>query len=263
MSKHVSSVMLLSLVLAVSNGCAKNDAHRLKVGVTSGAHAQILEVVAAEALKKGVHVQVVEFSDYVQPNAALADGSLDANSFQHLPYLEQQRKDRGYRLTSIGTTVTFPIAAYSVRHEKLDALPTGATIAIPNDPTNGARALALLQTAGLIRLRTGAGPTPTPLDVEWSRGGFHFKELEAAQLARVLSDVDLAVINTNYALEGGLDPFKGLVRESAQSPYANVIAVRADDAGRAEFKTLVEAYHSPEVRQFIERTFKGAVVPAW
>ncbi len=268
MMKQLLSIALFSAALALtaafsSNGCAKNDAKELRVGVTSGPHAQIMETVAAEALKRGVRIKVVEFSDYVQPNAALADGSLDANSFQHLPYLEQQKKDRGYRFDVAGTTVTFPIAAYSARHKSIDALPKGAVLAIPNDPTNGARALELLERAGLLRLRKVDGARATPHDVEWSRADYQVKELDAAQLVRALPDVDLAVINTNYAIEAGLDPFKGLLRESPQSPYANVIAVRAGQTERPEVKTLVDIYHSPEVRAFIERTFKGAVVPAW
>ncbi|NBD08132.1 MetQ/NlpA family ABC transporter substrate-binding protein [Corallococcus silvisoli] len=268
MMKQMASVMLFSVgllltVALTSNGCTKETEKPLRVGVTSGPHAQIMEVVAAEALKRGVRVKVVEFSDYVQPNAALADGSLDANSFQHLPYLEQQQKDRGYRFDVVGTTVTFPIAAYSSRHSSLDALPKGAVLAIPNDPTNGARALKLLEDAELLRLRKVQDANVTPLDVEWTRGEYQLRELDAAQLARALGDVDLAIINTNYALEAGLDPFKGLLRESPRSPYANIIAVRAGEAGRPDVKVLVETYHSPEVRAFIERTFKGALVASW
>ncbi|MBX3263743.1 MAG: MetQ/NlpA family ABC transporter substrate-binding protein [Labilithrix sp.] len=268
MMKQLTFVVLTAAALALTvalspSACAKHGAKSLRVGVTSGPHAQIMEVVAVEAHKRGVDVKVVEFSDYVQPNAALADGSLDANSFQHLPYLERQRKDRGYRFDVLGTTVTFPIAAYSARHASLDALPKGAVIAIPNDPTNGARALRLLEVAGLLRLPGAAGSDVSPRDVAWTRAEYGIKELDAAQLTRVLDDVDLVVINTNYALEAGLDPFKGLAREATQSPYANVIAVRAGEGDRPELKTLVEAYHSAEVRAFIERTFKGAVVPAW
>lgn len=268
MMKQLLSIVLFSIVIAstaslASNGCAKSGEKPLRVGVTSGPHAQILEVVAAEALKRGVRLKIVEFSDYVQPNAALADGSLDANSFQHRPYLERQRKDRGYRLDVAGVTVTFPIAAYSARHPSLEALPEGAVIALPNDPTNGSRALQLLESTGLIRLPKEKADDATALDVAWSRGNYRFKELDAAQLARALGDVDLAVINTNYALESGLDPSKGLARESPRSPYANVIAVRAGEGERADVKVLVEAYHAPAVREFIERTFKGAVVPAW
>ncbi len=262
MMKQLMSVFLVAVALA-SLGFAKGDEKALRVGVTSGPHAQILEVVAAEALKRGLRIKTVEFSDYVQPNAALADGSLDANIFQHLPYLEQQKRDRGYRLTSVGTTVTFPIAAYSARVKSLEALRPGALLAIPNDPTNGARALKLLEATGLIRLPKGSGLDVTPLDVEWTRADYKLKELDAAQLARALPDVDLAVINTNYALEAGLDPFKSLAREATKSPYANVIVVRSGDEQRAEVKLLVEVYQSPVVRAFIEKTFKGAVAPAW
>lgn len=252
--------MIVVMGLAALAACSKGDTKQLRVGVTSGPHAQIMEVVAREAAERGVNLRVVEFSDYVQPNAALADGSLDANSFQHLPYLEQQVKDRGYGLVSVGTTVTFPLAAYSNRHATLAALPEGAVIAIPNDPTNGLRALKLLEVAGAVRVAPDAKGA---LDVAWSRGSYVFKELDAAQLARVVEDVDLAVINTNYAIEAGLDPFKGLAREPAESPYANVIAVRTADAERPEVKTLVEAYHSPTTRSFIESTFRGAILPAW
>ncbi len=262
MKRQVLFVVLVSIALA-SLGFARGEVKVLRVGVTSGPHAQILEAVAVEALKRGVRLKVVEFSDYVQPNAALADGSLDANCFQHRPYLEQQQRDRGYRLTAVAQTVTFPIAAYSARHPSLDALPKGATLAIPNDPTNGARALRLLESAGLLRLPKSAGFEVTPLDVSWTRGGYKVKELDAAQLARALPDVDLAVINTNYALEAGLDPLQSLRRESAQSPYANVLVVRAGDEARPEVRALVEAYQSAPVRDFIARTFKGAVVPAW
>lgn len=255
-------VVVFATVLLASLGFAK-DEKTLRVGVTSGPHAQIFEVVSAEAAKRGLKLKVVEFSDYVQPNAALADGSLDVNSFQHQPYLDQQKKDRGYKFTSVGSTVTFPIAAYSSKVKSLDALPKGATLAIPNDPTNGARALKLLEVAGLIRLPKNSGVDVSPLDIEWTKAEFKVKELDAAQLARALPDVDVAVINTNYALEAGLDPFKSLIRENPKSPYANVIVVRAGDENRPEVKQLVEVYQSPVVRAFIDKTFKGAVIPAW
>jgi D-methionine transport system substrate-binding protein len=263
MLKQWIPAVLASLSLALfAGGCGKKHPNELRVGVTSGPHAQIMERVAQKAREHGVMVKVVEFSDYVQPNAALADGSLDANSFQHVPYLEQQKKDRGYRFDVAAKTVTFPMAAYSSRHQSLDTLPAKAVLAIPNDPTNGSRALRILESAGLIRLAK-ADVAVTPFDVNWSRADYQIKELDAAQLARVLSDVDLAVINTNYALEAGLDPLKGLVREPAESPYANVIAVRSGDGERAAVKALVEAYHSPEIRAYVQETFKGAVVPAW
>lgn len=267
MIRQLASILAMAAALALlvnvaPAACSKHDTRGLRVGVTSGPHAQIMEVVAAEAKKRGLALTVVEFSDYVQPNAALADGSLDANSFQHLPYLEQQKRDRGYRFEVVGTTVTFPIAAYSTKHGSLGALPPGAILAIPNDPTNGARALRLLEGEGLLRLPPGKSD-PTVHDVVWVAATHVIRELDAAQLARALPDVDLAIINTNYALEAGLDPFKGLARETAQSPYANVLVVREGEGARADVRTLVEAYHAPEVRAFVERTFKGAVVPAW
>lgn len=258
MMKRLLPLAAIAL-LALSSCRPRKDG--LRVGVTSGPHAQILEVVAKEAALKGVRVQVVEFSDYVQPNAALADGSLDANSFQHRPYLAQQARDRGYRFEVAGATVVFPIAAYSQRVTSLAALPRGATLAIPNDPSNGSRALRLLATAGLITLPGESGDV-SALDVKATRDGYVIRELDAAQLVRALPDLDLAVINTNYALEAGLDPLRSLLRESTDSPYANIIAVRAGDAGRADIKVLVDAYHSPTVHAFVEQTFRGAVLPA-
>lgn len=261
---QAGKILLLWLCAMMVLACNKTKGEpELKVGVTSGPHAQILEVVAKVAATKGLRVRPVEFADYVQPNAALVDGSLDANSFQHLPYLEEQRRDRGYALEAIGTTVTFPIAAYSTKVSSLGALPKGATLAIPNDPTNGARALKLLASAGVLSLPAQAGMTVSALDVLSTAGDYRIKELDAAQLARALGDVDLAVINTNYALEAGLDPAQSLLREPAQSPYANVIVVRRGEEQREELRLLVEAYHSDEVKHFVEQTFKGAIVVAW
>lgn len=256
------SALLTLLVGVAALGCGGRDPDVLRVGVSSGPHAQILEVVAEVAASRGLRVQVVEFSDYVQPNAALADGSIDVNCFQHRPYLEQQSRDRGYRFESVGATVTFPMAAYSARHATLAELPRGALIALPNDPTNGARALRLLAGAGLISLPAGEALV-SPLDVTASRGDYQLRELDAAQLPRVLGDVDLAVINTNYALESGLDPRASLLREAPDSPYANLLVVRAGEGARPDVRALVEAYHSPRVREFIEHTFGHAVVPAF
>jgi YaeC family lipoprotein len=261
--REVRMVLAAAAALALLALARSKRDGRLRVGVTSGPHAQIIEVVAQQAARRGTPIEVVEFADYVQPNAALADGSLDANSFQHRPYLDQQIKDRGYRFEVAGTTVVFPIAAYSRRHGSLDALPRGATLAIPNDPSNGARALRLLATAGLLTLPASVSADVSALDVKATRQDYTIKELDAAQLVHSLPDLDLAVINTNYALEAGLDPMTSLLRESAQSPYANVLVVRAGDAKRQEIKALVEAYHSPEVRAFVETTFKGAILPAW
>ncbi|MDY7228244.1 MetQ/NlpA family ABC transporter substrate-binding protein [Hyalangium rubrum] len=254
---------LLLLALATSS-LASAQTRTLKVGVTAGPHAQILEVVARVAAREGVTVKIIEFNDYVQPNEALAAGELDANSFQHQPYLDQQNQDRGYRIVSIARTVTFPIGIYSRKHASLQQLPKGARVAIPNDPTNGGRVLKLLESEKLLRLRKGVGVGASVADVEGNPKQLEFVELDAAQLPRVLDDVDAAAINTNYALEAGLNPLKdALVREAAASPYANVIAARESERARPELQVLVRAYQSPEVKRFIEETFRGAVVPAW
>ena len=236
----------------------------LKVGVTAGPHAQIFEQVKKVAEKDGLKIQIVEFSDYVQPNAALAAGDLDANSYQHKPYLDNQIKDRGYKFVSVGYTVNFPIGIYSRKVKSLKDLPEGAKVGIPNDPTNGGRVLLVLQDQGLIQLRPEAGLKATPLDVTGNPKKLRFVELDAAQLPRSLDDLDASAINTNYAISAGLHPGKdAIAQESAKSPYVNLIAVRESDKDAAWVARLVKAYHSPEVRQFIQTEFKGAVVPGF
>jgi D-methionine transport system substrate-binding protein len=243
---------------------AHADDKPLKVGVTAGPHAQILEVVKKVAERDGLKIQIVEFNDYVQPNAALAQGDLDANSYQHHPYLDNSNKERGYHLVAIAQTVTFPIGIYSKKLKSLADLPAGGRVAIPNDPTNGGRVLLLLQDRGVIKLKPNIGLKATPLDVADNPKKLKFIELDAAQLPRSLDDVDAAAVNTNYALTAGLDPKRdAITQESPNSPYANLIAVRAQDQDKPAFKALVKAYHSDEVKKFIETQFKGAVVPAW
>lgn len=239
-------------------------AETIRIGVSTGAHAQIMEQVRALAKPAGLDIQIIEFTDYVVPNAALAAGDLEANSFQHQPYLDNQIADRGYDLISVGKTVTVPLGLYSHRIKALTALPDGARVAIPNDPTNGGRALLLLDKFGLLTLRPGAGLTATPLDIAANPKRLRIIELDAAQLPRALDDVDLAAINGDYALEAGLVPTRdALGREDANSPYANVIAVRPADRDAPWVKTLLTVYHSDAVKTFIEQTFKGALIPAW
>lgn len=236
----------------------------LKIGVTAGPHAQILEQVRKIAEKDGLKIQIVEFSDYVQPNAALAAGDLDANSYQHKPYLDQQIKDRGYPLVPVGYTVNFPIGLYSKKVKSLKELKEGARFGIPNEPTNGGRVLLVLQDQGLIKLRPEAGLKATPLDVVDNPKKLRFVELDAAQLARSLDDLDAAAVNTNYALPAGLHPGKdAIAQESAKSPYVNLIAVRTQDKDKPWVAKLVRAYQSEPVRQFILAEFKGAVVPGF
>ncbi|MCC2651249.1 MAG: MetQ/NlpA family lipoprotein [Microvirga sp.] len=236
----------------------------LRIGVTPGPHAQILEAVKPIAAQKGLDIKIVEFSDYVVPNEALSSGELEANSFQHQPYLDNQKETRGYKIETVAQTVNFPIGIYSKKHKSFDALPNGASIAIPNDPTNGGRALLLLQDKGVIKLKDGVGFKPTILDVTENTKKLKFTEIDAAQAPRVLDDVDAAVINTNYATQAGLDPVKdALTRENPKGPYVNIIAVRAQDKDKPWVKSLVEAYRSPEVKKFVEEKFKGAVLASW
>ncbi|MGQ9365087.1 MetQ/NlpA family ABC transporter substrate-binding protein [Azospirillum sp. ST 5-10] len=239
-------------------------AETIKVGVSAGPHAQIMEQVKPIAAQKGLDVEIIEFTDYVIPNQALSQGDLQANSFQHEPYLDNQVRDRGYEIVNVGKTVVFPMGIYSKTVKSLGELKEGARIAVPNDPTNGGRALLLLQANGLIKLRDGAGLKASPVDVVENPKRIELIELDAAQLPRSLDDVDAAAVNTNYAMESGLDPNKdAIARESADSPYTNVIAVRAADKDKPWVATFLQSYHSPEVKRFVLDTFKGAVVPGW
>ncbi|MFT3952884.1 MAG: MetQ/NlpA family ABC transporter substrate-binding protein [Piscinibacter sp.] len=236
----------------------------LRVGVTAGPHAQILEAVKPVAASRGLDLTIVEFSDYILPNAALAAGELHFNSYQHKPFLDQQNADRKYDLASVGLTVNFPIAAYSKRHKAISEAPAGAQVSIPNDPTNGGRALLLFQDKGLIKLKEGVGYKPTIADITDNPQRFRFIELEAAQTARSLDDVAVAVVNTNYALSAGLNPQRdAILREDPKGPYVNLIAVRSVDREKPWVKPVVESYQSPEVKAFIEKTFQGAVLASW
>jgi len=256
----LQSALALALTATLSSPLLAQD-KPIKVGVTAGPHAQILEQVKKVAEKDGLKIQIVEFSDYVQPNAALAAGDLDANSYQHKPYLDQQIKDRGYKLVSVGYTVNYPIGLYSKKVKNLTDLKEGAKFGIPNDPTNGGRVLLVLQDKGLIKLRPEAGLKATPLDVIDNPKKLKFVELDAAQLARSLDDLDAAAINTNFALSAGLNPAKdAIAQESAKSPYVNVIVVREQDKDKPWVAKLVKAYHSEEIRKYIQTEFKGAVL---
>ena len=256
------SLTALASVLALVAGMA--SAEEIKVGVSVGEHAEIMEEVAKVASAKGLTIDIIEFTDYVVPNQALNDGDLNANSFQHQPYLDNQIKDRGFELVSIAKTITTPMGVYSEKLKSLDELPEGAKVAIPNDPTNGGRALLLLADKGVITLADGVGLSPTPLDVTANARNVEFLELDAAQLPRALADADVAVINTNYALEAGLNPEKDAIAiEAAESPYANIIVVRTADKDEPWAKTLVDSYHSDAVKKYIQDKYHGAVIPAW
>ena len=261
--RSVIKSAIVALGVVVSAGAFAQD-KPIKVGVTGGPHAQIMEQVKKVAAKDGLNIQVVEFSDYIQPNAALAAGDLDANSYQHLPYLEAQIKDRGYKFTHVAFTVTFPMGVYSKKIKSLDQLKQGARVGVPNDPTNGGRGLLLLQAKGVIKLRPDAGLKATPLDIVENPKKIKLVELDAAQLPRSLDDLDAAAINGNYAESAGLSPTRdAIAMEGPKGPYANLIAIRAADKDKPWVAKLVKAYHSPEIKAYVQSTFKESVITAW
>ncbi|PWV96072.1 MetQ/NlpA family ABC transporter substrate-binding protein [Phyllobacterium myrsinacearum] len=260
MLKKILATAALAAILSATSALAET----IKIGVTPGEHAQIMEKVKEIAKPKGLDIEIFEFSDYVVPNQALNDGELDANSFQHKPYLDNQIADRKFDLVDVANTVNFPMGVYSKKVKSFDALADGATIAIPNDPTNGGRALLILADKGVIKLKEGSGLKVTLADIVENKKNFKFVELDAAQLPRSIDDVDAAAINTNYALEAGLDPMKDpILKEGEKAPYVNLIAVRKADKDKPWVKTLIESYHSDPVKQFILDKYKGAAVPAW
>jgi D-methionine transport system substrate-binding protein len=227
-------------------------------------HAEILRAIKPTLEKEGVQIEIIEFSDYVQPNVALADKELDANFFQHLPYLTKFATDRKLPLISAVAVHIEPMGIYSKKVKNLNELGQSASVAIPNDPTNSGRALAVLEKAGLIKLKAGIGVNGTIQDIAENPKGLKIRELDAAQLPRALEDVAAAVINTNYALEAKLVPAKdALAIEAKDSPYANVLAVRKGDETRPEIQKLVKVLTSEEVKKFIAEKYKGAIVPAF
>lgn len=235
----------------------------LKVGVSPVPHAEILGAVKDKLAKEGVNVEIIEFTDYVQPNLALNDKNLDANYFQHKPYLDEFARSRNLKLVSAGAIHLEPMSVFSKKIKDLKDLPDGARVAIPNDPTNGGRALLVLQSAGLIKLRDGAPITATPQDITENKKNLQFSELEAPQLPRSLEDADISVININFALEAKLNPNDAIFTESSDSPYANIVAVREGDENRPEIKKLIEALTSQESKDFIEKKYNGAIKAAF
>jgi len=239
-------------------------AETIRIGVTAGPHAEIMEVVKKVAAEDGLTLKITEFTDYIQPNAALAQGDLDANSYQHQPFLDNQVRDRGYKIVSIAKTVVFPMGIYSKKIKKLADLRTGAQVAIPNDPTNGGRALLLLAKTGLITVDPKAGIAVTLADIVDNPKKLKIIELDAAQLPRSLEDVDAGAVNTNFALTSGLQPTRdAIAMEGAQSPYMNVLAVQTKDKDAPWVAKLVKAYHSEPVKAFVEQKYTGAVATSW
>lgn len=258
------ALLLLILVLAACSS-ESNDKNVLKVGTIAGPETELLEIAKRLAYDRyQLDIQIIQFSDYVLPNVALNDGSIDANIYQHMPYLATARKLHNYDFISIGKTFVYPMALYSKKHHKLSELPKNATIAIPNDPSNSARALLLMEDAGLIKLKSHQPTTITQADISYNPMNFVIKELDAALLPRVLPDVDCAAINTNYAVEADLLPKRdGLFLEKADSPYANIIVIRRQDKNDERLKILVDVMHSREVIAHAKKLFQEQAIPAW
>jgi len=261
--KKIGIILVLSLfaVATLFAGGAKEKANELTVGATPEPHAEFLNLIVDDLAKEGITLKVVEFTDYVTPNKALEDGQIDANFFQHIPYLESFNDEQGYHLVNAGGIHIEPIALYSRKVSSLSQLSSGSTIAIPNDPTNGGRALLLLESAGLITLKAGAGITATPIDIATNPKNLKFHEIEAASLPRVLDDVDAAIINGNYAIPAGLKANSdGLIVEGSDSPYVNVVAVKEGRENDAAIKSLVKALQSDKIKNYVKENYPNGEV---
>ena len=249
---------------ASSSSAGSSKAEVLKVAANPVPHAEILNQIKPLLAKEGVDLQIIEFTDYIQPNMALSSHEVDANFFANVPYQNNFNRDHGTNCVSFAPVHIEPLAIYSQKIKDLKDLPNGAKVAIPSDPTNSARALLLLQSAGLVTLKDPIGLTNTPFDVTSNPKNIQITELEAAQIPRSIQDLDAAVINANYALPAGLNPTKdGLFVEKADSPYANLLSVNPGDENKPAIQKLAKALQSPEVKKFIEEHYKGAIIPAF
>jgi D-methionine transport system substrate-binding protein len=258
----IAGALILGFNQAVeAKGGADKSGSVLSVGATPVPHAELLNLIKADLAEQGITLKVVEFTDYVQPNVAVLTGDLDANFFQHIPYLDSNEEWSAKLVSAFGVHVE-PFGLYSAKYKDINDLPNGATIAIPNDPSNGGRALLLLQAKGLITLKAGAGLTATSHDVTGNPKNFRFRELEAAQLPRSLQDVDAATINGNYALEAGFNPLKdSLIIEGADSPYVNIVVVQKGKENDSRIIALKKALLSQKVKDYISSHYHGGVAP--
>ncbi|MCQ6561831.1 MetQ/NlpA family ABC transporter substrate-binding protein [Paenibacillus mendelii] len=279
MKKSYASIILgLVLVLLIA-GCGSNaggetngnankpaegQKEKLKVGISSGPESEdVWKIVKENAAKDGVDIELVIFNDYVQPNQTLEEGQLDANAFQHLPYLEEFNASHNTHIVRLADTINYPVGIYSDKIKDLSELKEGDELGLPNDPSNGARALILFEKAGLIKLKEGVGAKATIRDIVENPKKLKFKELDAAFLPKALGDLTAAMINTNFAVENGLDLKEAIYTESKDSPWVNIIAVREADKDKPIFQKLISYYHSDEVKKFVEEKYGEFQVPAW
>lgn len=257
------------LAMALLSGCDRqqDDTKHIRVGVINGAEQEVAQVAQKVAKDKyGLDVELVGFSGSLLPNDSTNAGELDANVFQHRPFLEQDNRAHGYHLVAVANTFVFPMAAYSRKINSVSALKEGATVAIPNDPTNLGRALLLLQQQKLIALKPGKGLLPTVVDISDNPHKLNIMELEGAQLPRILDDpkVDIAIISTTYIQQTGMSPVRdSLFIEDKRSPYVNIIVTREDNKDAENVNAFIHAYQSPEVAKAAERIFNGGAVPGW
>jgi len=260
----MKKVLLFTALAAALTASFAQANEKLVVAATPVPHAEILELVKPTLAKEGVDLEIKVFTDYVQPNVQVAEKRLDANYFQTLPYLENFNKGKGTNLVTVVGVHVEPFGGYSKKIKNISELKDGATVAIPNEGSNSGRALLLLQKAGVITLKDPTNALATPKDIASNPKNLKFKELESALLPRVLDQVDLDLINTNYALEAGLNPAKdALIIEDAKSPYVNFLVARPDNKDSDAIQKLAKALTSPEVKAFIEKKYNGAVVPAF
>lgn len=275
MKKYLGLFLSLVLVVAVLAGCgntaqkgeappAGDNNVKLVVGATAQPHAEILDQIVPALAEEGVDLEVKVFTDYVQLNPALQDGQIDANFFQHIPYLDDYNANNTTELVWTVKVHNEPMGVYSKKITDIKDLADGATIGIPNDATNGGRALAVLEKAGIIKLKDGAGISATDADIVENPQKVKITMMDAAMLPRTLADADICVINSNYALEGGLNPVKdSIFMEDKDSPFANILAVKKDKKDDPAIQKLSQALNSAEVKQFIEEKYDGACVPAF
>ena len=268
--KKIIGTGLAAITVGVLSACGSSgeygplEENEISVGVTAGPHEQIMEKVKEVAEDNGVTVNLRVFTDYNAPNTALSEGELDANSYQHKPFLDNYNEGQGDTLVDVATTVNYPMGIYSNELDDPADVPDGSRVALPNDTTNGARALMLFEDAGLITLDESAGTSASVLDVVENPHNLDFFEVEAAQIPVQLDEVALAAINTNFATEAGLDPTEDSIYiEPEDSPWVNVIAVRDENKDDPVVQKLIDAYQSDEVKQFIEEQFKGSVIASW
>lgn len=256
------SKKLFTTFLAFSILGSYSFARTLKVGASPVPHAEILEAVKPQLKEKGIDLKIVEFNEYVTPNLALASGDLDANFFQHAPYLEKFRNERNLKISQVGEGIFItPMAVFSNKYKSLEEVKKGGVVAIPSDPTNGGRALLLLHNKGIITLKDPSDLSATEFDIIKNPKNLKFKSIEAPQLPRVINDVDVAIINCNYALQANLDPIKDAIAiEGAESPYANIVAVRDENINDPDVKTLVDELRTEKIKNFINETYKGSVI---